>query len=121
VSLYQIDCDSEWKTQTELRSLITPNVYLEVAKVQLTQVEAISFQTLTVSSKQQDPNKKKSPTTFDNPKITELENETLYNEKKQMQSLMVKLVSSKTGTKKRKPASKKAVNNHFTPNNNCYL
>ncbi len=100
-------------TQTELRFTNHPDVYLEVATVRLTQLEAI-HSNFTVSSKQQESKQEEIPTTFDNPKITELENELLQM-KKQMQSLMVN-GSSKTGTKKTKPASKKAGNNQFTPN-----
>lgn len=101
-------------TQTELRFTNHPDVYLEVATVRLTQLGALVHSNTTAVSNEQETKQKTTPTSSDNSKIAELENE-LVQMKKQMQSLMVN-GSSKTTTKKPKLASKKAGNNQFKPN-----
>lgn len=101
-------------TQTELRFTNHPDVYLEVATVRLTQLGMSAESSPSVSLNELDSKQEDTPTSFDNQKIKELENE-LMQMKKQMQSLMTN-TNSKATTKKEKPVSKKTANNQFKPN-----
>lgn len=101
-------------TQTELRFTNHPDVYLEVATVRLTQLGMIAEASPSVSLNELDSKQEDTPTSFDNQKIKELENE-LMQMKKQMQSLMTN-TNSKATTKKEKPVSKKTATNQFKPN-----
>lgn len=101
-------------TQTELRFTNHPDVYLEVATVRLTQLGMSAEASPSVSLNEFDSKQEDTPTSFDNQKIKELENE-LMQMKKQMQSLMTN-TNSKATTKKEKPVSKKTATNQFKPN-----
>ncbi|MCA9765629.1 MAG: DNA polymerase III subunit gamma/tau [Carnobacterium sp.] len=101
-------------TQTELRFTNHPDVYLEVATVRLTQLNASIHQGTTMSSNEQSVNQREMSESLDNKKIIELENE-LVKMKKQMESILVN-GQSKVTTKKAKSVSKKAATNQFKPN-----
>ncbi|WP_414839488.1 DNA polymerase III subunit gamma/tau [Carnobacterium sp. TMP28] len=101
-------------TQTELRFTNHPDVYLEVATVRLTQLNASIHQGTTMSSNEQSVNQREMSESLDNKKIIELENE-LVKMKKQMESILVN-GQSKVTTKKVKSVSKKAATNQFKPN-----
>ncbi|SEL01215.1 DNA polymerase III, tau subunit [Carnobacterium iners] len=101
-------------TQTELRFTNHPDVYLEVATVRLTHLDAITHLSESATSNEQVLDQKETSVPSDNKKIIELENE-LLKIKKQMESILVS-GHSKVATKKTKSVSKKAANNQFKPN-----